>query len=316
MKCPKCQSLGFETGDRCRTCGYDFSLIAAGGAPGPEPDLPLHAADPLARMPLDTIVAPPAAVARTSTGARADALPLFPRTSEEDDQPLIRVPAAPRPPLAVRRTPEKPRRPASKSGVPTAHDDARRRFREPGPASVADSSPSAVFAAVPDETLRFYDEAAETSIHLGEPVAAKPLRLSGTASGPGRRLLAAAVDLLILLAIDATVIYFTLKMAALTPADWRNLPALPLLAFLGIVKASYFCAFTLVGGQTVGKMAAGIRVVSDSERAVDPGCAVRRTMAGAISLLTLGAGFLPVFFGPDRRALHDRLAGTRVIHLK
>src|SRR5687768_16466291 len=26
MKCPKCAYLGFETSDRCRNCGYDFSL--------------------------------------------------------------------------------------------------------------------------------------------------------------------------------------------------------------------------------------------------------------------------------------------------
>src|SRR5262245_4746548 len=26
MKCPKCGYLGFETTDRCRNCGYDFSL--------------------------------------------------------------------------------------------------------------------------------------------------------------------------------------------------------------------------------------------------------------------------------------------------
>ena len=32
MKCPKCDYLGFETGDRCKNCGYDFSLLAA-----PEP---------------------------------------------------------------------------------------------------------------------------------------------------------------------------------------------------------------------------------------------------------------------------------------
>ena len=30
MKCPKCSYLGFETGVRCKNCGYDFSLIAAG----------------------------------------------------------------------------------------------------------------------------------------------------------------------------------------------------------------------------------------------------------------------------------------------
>ena len=34
MKCPKCDYLGFETGDRCKNCGYDFSLLAS---PEPEP---------------------------------------------------------------------------------------------------------------------------------------------------------------------------------------------------------------------------------------------------------------------------------------
>ena len=26
MKCPKCQYFSFDSGDRCRNCGYDFSL--------------------------------------------------------------------------------------------------------------------------------------------------------------------------------------------------------------------------------------------------------------------------------------------------
>ena len=29
MKCPKCGYLGFEHVDRCRNCGYDFSLSQA-----------------------------------------------------------------------------------------------------------------------------------------------------------------------------------------------------------------------------------------------------------------------------------------------
>ena len=28
VKCPKCDYLGFETGDRCKNCGYDFSLLS------------------------------------------------------------------------------------------------------------------------------------------------------------------------------------------------------------------------------------------------------------------------------------------------
>src|SRR5919205_773739 len=26
MKCPKCQYISFDRGERCRNCGYDFSL--------------------------------------------------------------------------------------------------------------------------------------------------------------------------------------------------------------------------------------------------------------------------------------------------
>src|SRR5262245_20159529 len=33
MKCPKCSYLGFETGDRCKNCGYDFSLLLSSTSP-------------------------------------------------------------------------------------------------------------------------------------------------------------------------------------------------------------------------------------------------------------------------------------------
>jgi len=33
VKCPKCNYLGFETGDRCKNCGYDFSLMSDPEAP-------------------------------------------------------------------------------------------------------------------------------------------------------------------------------------------------------------------------------------------------------------------------------------------
>ena len=37
MKCPKCNYIGFEPTDRCRNCGYDFSLAPAGGRPRSRP---------------------------------------------------------------------------------------------------------------------------------------------------------------------------------------------------------------------------------------------------------------------------------------
>ena len=41
MRCPKCQYITFDQGDRCRNCGYDFAL-------SPEPDaldLPIRTGD-------------------------------------------------------------------------------------------------------------------------------------------------------------------------------------------------------------------------------------------------------------------------------
>ena len=74
-----------------------------------------------------------------------------------------------------------------------------------------------------------------------------------------------SIDHLLLGAIDLAVVYFTLRMTGLTMADLSMLPPVPLVAFLLLVKLSYFCAFTAVGGQTIGKMAMRIRVVTTED---------------------------------------------------
>jgi uncharacterized RDD family membrane protein YckC len=132
-------------------------------------------------------------------------------------------------------------------------------------------------------------------------------------SGPVRRLTAAFVDHLILFSIDAIVIYFTFQIAGLPFSAWQTVPLVPLGLFLMMVKGSYFCVFTMLGGQTVGKMATGIRVVRDDDHDVEPARAVQRTLAALASVATVGVGFAPVVFSGDRRALHDRIAGTRVV---
>jgi uncharacterized RDD family membrane protein YckC len=327
MKCPKCDYLGFETGDRCKNCGYDFSLMTdsmSSAGDGDlllrEPDpvsgpndwlreldrdltlvpspLPVPAPDPVSPMALDTIAVPaaPAAVpvavptvtrtaADPARARRAVSLPLF-QPGLGDDEPLIRMPAAPRPPLAVRRTPETPRLRAV-----------------PKPARRSGAEAAAAHAPDPEPVLNFQDE----------PLARSKSHASAVAAEGSRRLTAAAIDHAILLSIDAVVVYLTLQMAALTVAEWRILPVLPLLTFLGLVKGAYFCAFTLVGGQTIGKMAARIRVVTLDGRELDPARAIRRTLAGALSVLSLGLTFIPVLLTADRRAVHDLVARTRVI---
>jgi uncharacterized RDD family membrane protein YckC len=74
--------------------------------------------------------------------------------------------------------------------------------------------------------------------------------------------------------------------------------------------------FTAASGQTVGKMAAGIRVVrvlDDPEpHRVTVGQAAIRAILTLSSVLTLGLGFVPALLGRGL-AVHDRLAHTRVI---
>jgi uncharacterized RDD family membrane protein YckC len=60
-------------------------------------------------------------------------------------------------------------------------------------------------------------------------------------------------------------------------------------------------------------MSMGIRVVADDNTLLDPARAAQRSLAALVSVLTFGAGFIPALVGGDRRALHDRLAHTRVV---
>jgi uncharacterized RDD family membrane protein YckC len=86
--------------------------------------------------------------------------------------------------------------------------------------------------------------------------------------------------------------------------------------FLLFLKLGYFSAYTAVGGQTIGKMAAKLRVVTDTDEAVDGVRAIQRTMAATASALVFGLGFVPALIGGERRTLHDRVAHTRVVTLR
>jgi uncharacterized RDD family membrane protein YckC len=135
------------------------------------------------------------------------------------------------------------------------------------------------------------------------------------ASPFGRRATAAIIDHGILLGIDLVVLYFTLRLTDLTFADWQTLPWLPLAAFLLSVKVAYLSAFTTAGGQTIGKMATHIRVVSEDGGRLDPGRALRRAVLELVSIATAGAPFLAAVTDPARRGVHDRASGSRVVAL-
>ncbi|HMF97767.1 MAG TPA: RDD family protein [Vicinamibacterales bacterium] len=318
MKCPKCGYLGFEDVRRCRNCGYDFSLTSA----SPTPDLPLRRDDntpsPLDDLALiDAAAAPlpprmtdvgadvhraPGLQAAATAGSRFAAtggsraptpsreggeveLPLF-GPPIPDDEPLIKRASPPRAPLAVRRsTPDVPRARAETPRAPAIDLTLE---------SDVVVAPAPTVAARPEVTVWSEDDDAQDA-----PVAA--------------RVIAVAIDLAILAVIDAVVVYFTAQICGITLADLNVLPKGPLVAFLFVQNGGYLVAFT-AGGQTLGKMAAGIRVVaSESTAPLDLGRAFLRTVMWVLLAIPAGLGFFSAIVSRNHRGLHDRFAGTRVV---
>lgn len=297
MKCPKCHYLGFEPADRCRNCGFDFSL-----APmiDPASDLPLRRdqpAGPLADFDLGDVtrqgrLTPASRAERRRQDESLDPgvppasrpgasdLPLFGDVLPEDE-PLVR-PVAPGAPLAVRRsTPSRP------------------RFAMPARAPERPADPG----------LPLDSAGAASTDGPGDVVD------GGDVAALGRRIGAAALDWLMLLALDAGVVYFTLRVSRLAPAEIVLLPPIPMVVFLLLLNGGYLALFTAATGQTIGKMAVGVRVVPVGEGPLTVGRALVRVAALIASALPAGLGLLPVAFDGGRRGLHDRLARTRVVRI-
>ena len=239
----------------------------------------------------------------------ASPLPLFTPPGSEDE-PLVKVPAAPRAPLAVRRPVDSPR-PRSVARAARPSSEPALQFPNEAALVALPTQPAMPQPAMPMSPPALEPEARSTPA----AVMSRASAIDRSVSRSGPRLLAAVVDHVILFGIDLGVVYFTVRMAGLPMSDWRLLPAAPMLAFLGLLKLSYFYAFTAVGGQTIGKMAAGTCVIADDGGPLDAGRVMRRTCAGLVSALLFGLGWVPALFG-RRLALHDRVARTRVVPLR
>ena len=291
MKCPKCGYLGFETTDRCRNCQYDFSLAPFTS----EPELALQSAERNVEGPADFDLPSIKRPADALTPGKLDLDRLFgdaepSETSvalkEEpvgalpfDDAPIVPPPAA-RPPLAVRR---------ATSEVP------RNRPRTTRP--------------IKPESLQLEPETAprvSTADTVALLMETPPL---------GARVGAGAIDASLLVALDMAILFLTLRVTGLsnTIEDVRVLPPIPFVGFLTLLAFGYVATFTVAGGQTIGKMLMSLRVIGDDGRPIDAAGGMLRAAGCMLVPLTLGLSYVPVLVTSDHRALHDRLAGTRVV---
>jgi uncharacterized RDD family membrane protein YckC len=90
----------------------------------------------------------------------------------------------------------------------------------------------------------------------------------------------------------------------------------PIATFFTFVFAgAYTTVLHALGGQTIGKLIVGIRVVGADGEVVPLGTAFLRHLGYFASSAFLGLGFVMAALRVDRRALHDLIAGTRVERL-
>jgi uncharacterized RDD family membrane protein YckC len=82
------------------------------------------------------------------------------------------------------------------------------------------------------------------------------------------------------------------------------------------IGVAYYVVFWSRFGATPGQMALGLKVVTPDGNRISVGRAIGRYFALLLSSLTLGIGFMMAGWDSEKRALHDRIAGTRVIRTR
>ena len=80
-----------------------------------------------------------------------------------------------------------------------------------------------------------------------------------------------------------------------------------------LVWVAYYTFFHGKFGATLGKMAVRAKVVNADGSPITYGTAFGRCFADMLSAVILDIGYIMAGFDPQKRALHDRLCGTRVV---
>jgi uncharacterized RDD family membrane protein YckC len=138
--------------------------------------------------------------------------------------------------------------------------------------------------------------------------------------GFGRRLLAYLIDAILLSIVGNVVgvvvgLVIGLAGAAAGGSSEEVGAAAQLVAgCLGfLIGVGYYVGFWATTGQTLGKMALGIKVISVDGSPVSWGKAGLRYLGYIVSGLVLALGFIWIAFDPQRQGWHDKIAGTYVV---
>ncbi len=239
----------------------------------------------------------PARVPFRSRHVTTTDLPLFVKgiaahepIGDADDTPAAPLPP-PRPPLSVRRATEpvgaRPRVTERKLG-PLDRDlleDLKRVEREEAARGREEARLASVLAAAADDRV-------------------EPFRRAG----------AAALDVAVLGGLAAFVFWATLRLCGISLSQLELAALVPLVGFIVAMDVAYLLLFTAAGGQTVGKMLMGIRVIGDEPESGEPLSLRQAAWRAGLTVVGLGVGWLPALFGRGL-TLHDRFSHTRVVRV-
>jgi uncharacterized RDD family membrane protein YckC len=129
-------------------------------------------------------------------------------------------------------------------------------------------------------------------------------------AGFGKRFGAKFLDTIIVYAINFAVGFGAAMIGGEDPSV-----TLVALAVNMLIGFGYPIFFLGKWGQTLGKMALGIKVVTPTGEPITYGRAAGRVASEIITGFTFGIGYLMMLWDDEKRTLHDRIAGTRVVNV-
>jgi uncharacterized RDD family membrane protein YckC len=140
---------------------------------------------------------------------------------------------------------------------------------------------------------------------------------SGVSAGFGRRFAALLYDSLLIAAL--LMVYTALAMLATrghalltdTIGAWAYLYQ----AGLVVVIGAYFVFNWVHSGQTLGMRAWQLHAVDRHGKRLTVGPALQRFICAVLAWVPAALGVLWLYVDRERLALHDRLSGTRILHV-
>ena len=172
-------------------------------------------------------------------------------------------------------------------------------------AAVSEVAERSVAPASPPAAAMDAGPAPTASVPVAAPMAGGPLHPAGFWIRVGALL----IDVICVMAAEMAFGFLVWALAE------DRLAAAAARAFRFLASPCYFVFLHWARGQTLGKMAFHVRVVSRDGGPLAFGQAVLRHLGSWLSAVILGIGYLIAAFRADKRALHDFIASTRVEHV-